>query len=62
MDSKVNGRIRCFETLIVNSAKEVMFLVGFVWLSAGLRKNYWPDFLEFQWKGVSFARVEPITF
>lgn len=31
-------------------------------LSAGLRNNYWPSFHVTLWKGVAWARTEPIKF
>jgi len=44
------------------SAKEVMFSVPFVCLSAGLRKNGRPVCHETWWKGVAWAKEEPVQF
>lgn len=39
-----------------------MFLFRFVGLSAGLLRNYRPDFPETWWKGAAQAKEEPIKF
>lgn len=36
------------------------FVCLFVFLSAGLRKNYWPDFHETWCKGVAWAEEETL--
>ena len=50
----------CLPYQFITSAKERMFSVQFVSLSAGLRKIYGADLHDTWWRGVGRAKEEPI--